>query len=364
MSNRNPDTDFVLPVAAIDQGNFATKIAPGRDEHGSIEVISFPSHLASIPGPRLIEMPAGDCPTGVIVSVDNAWYYSGEDVLDTFRTPPQRKVDAQWITSADYKGLFQASLAHIARHHRIVRRMVIRVLVLGLPFSSFSAHAGTLVRMACGVHSVQGVDGPIEIRVEHVIVVAQPQGAMYLAAVKRGAAAREMNIVTTDMGGGTHDWLYGRGLKLTQDRCGTTPSGTLALAEAAARVIDPKLVNNPLALERIDTALRCNKGSVRLNATTISLDQCWPAIDKVLDDTWTQLNKAVDNWVAVDLIHVAGGGVGPTMRMLNRHLAKLNQNFLSVIEQAPDARTANVRGFFVIGETQVALSPSPRTFRV
>lgn len=357
-------TEIFLPVIAVDQGYWAQKIALGRGEDGVIAVSSFPSYVASVPGPHLLDLPGIEKPMGVVVEVGGAYYYSGEDVLGAFKTPRQRKVDPNWVSSADYKALFLSALAHVARHHRAQKRVVISLLVLGLPYASAVNHASTLVRMARLVHTVPGIDGPVEVEVRQVMVVAQPQGGMYLAVAKRGTGGRELNIVTTDMGGGTFDWLYGRGIKLTRDRCGSTPYGTLALAEAAARAIDPDLVNNPLALERIDHALRHDERSVRLNATTFSLDQCWPAIDKVLDDAWTQLDKAIDNWVVVDLIHVTGGGAGLTVRMLKRHLAKLSPDFLSLLEQGKDPHTENVRGFLALGETELERASGSRTSKV
>lgn len=353
------ETHLHLPTAAIDLGFFSTKIVDetGSPGQGAMRTDIFDS-VAIKCDATLPRLPRTTPLDGAVVKVGQQHFFAGKDVLAMAdSTGMVRASHTDFCKSDDYKAIFLASLYYLAKHSKVSGPLSIGTLVLGLPMNTVVQHSKFVEAMAKEEHQVPCPTDPdrsIRVRVNKVLVVAQPQGALIYSNMHRPITAGEISLVL-DMGGGTFDWFLCTGWKANWMVSGAAGIGMLACASAVCRAIQPGLENNPVALSKVDTSLRLGTETVRLLGRDIPLAEFASAATGVLRDAIERMRKSVGDLAAVDRILLTGGGA----TLLQRVLAEVLPDYMGIVEVDKDPVFSNAKGFFLIGKGQT--SPTPLT---
>lgn len=338
-----------IDALAVDVGFFSTKFSLGCAQAPTpvIQVDQFPSQAARVNG-GLHNLPFSERPDGALIDVDGVNYFVGKSVFNMVNTHGSRAVTADYSKGATYKALFRGALYYVARHFGATSQLVIKRLVVGLPVSTIYTHANELRAMVEGDHVVPAPDGhgKIVVSVKVALVIAQPQGALVNAGLKRFDPNGRENVLVLDMGGGTFDWFVCQGMLPNHPRCGAAPIGMLACATAVCDNINPELKNDPQIIARVDAALRTEQPTVRITGRNEELAPHLPAVTAVLNDAVQQMLKSVGSMHNIDTILVTGGGAGLLVKEVKRSLPA----YAHMVRVDADPVTSNVRGFHIIAE--------------
>ncbi len=354
-----PDSAGAPVVRAIDVGFGLVKFSlPGE---GGVRFSSFPSMAipADVSAVRSLSTRRRDT---FDVPVGGAQYEVGRDVgLAQAGGSFGRDVTDEFYKGAIYEALTKGALRYMAE----AGDSAVDVLVLGLPVNQYNdAKRRDHLRQTYEGRLELGDGKTIEVR--KVVVQAQPMGG-YAAledhfdalnqviqstdgALKPLGSIDELDdlaVLLVDPGEHTLDWLL-----IQQGSINARASGAASDAgrHRVIRAVQESLgadIGRPLGpavAPRINEALR-QEQPVKLSGVAHELGKYEPQIMSVVEDS---LNRMIDGLrdahEIIDLIVLVGGHPGRYRDVLSRRFPAIP------VFVVPEAMSANVRGFQMIGE--------------
>lgn len=347
---------FVLPNIGIDVGFFATKFSTGRATSlgslgSTIGTDSFPS--IPVHTDSLTQLAGAGRLDGVTIAVGQSSYFVGKSAANLIG--PEgiiRSGSDEYCKTDGYAALFKGALWHIARHHQVTRSLVIEHLVVGLPLSTINLFDLHVEELCGGTHELPAphdASQKITVDIKQVLVVAQPLGAVinFIETQPKAIVQPDHHALVLDMGGGTFDWFVCTGdFEPSYKLCGATNIGTLNCTSAICRKIKPAFGSSPIALERVDKALRTDAESFVIGGEIYKTSEYWPLAATQLTSSFQQMRTKVGDLGAIDHVILSGGGA----TLLQRTLRELAPDLTSRLKMDPDPVFGNVKGFHRLSE--------------
>jgi len=346
------DTVKVVDVRAVDIGYFSTKVSLGRKPNGDsiqIETMSFPSVAPKLSQGHSPEAAMQRKPNGCAVSVAGVDYFVGVDVDAHCSAKEPREVLTNYSETPKYMALFLGALHYIFEDSGAKDELVIKELVLGLPMNTFQSSRKPLVVLTQGEHllpCVNGVVGKRRVTVEHVTVIAQPQGALLSHGIQNSGTFKQGWILVVDAGGGTLDWFVSRGKLSNWQMSGAYPKSMLACAYEVASRIDKTWRDNFVIISKIDRAIHNDDEFFTVAGIDYKLADHASTIESVVNEAYEKMAASVGPFESMDLILFTGGGGG----LFHRHFINKHRRVERIVALDEDPLFSNVRGFQICGE--------------
>lgn len=347
---------IVLPNIGIDVGVFATKFTTGGVSVPSslsttIETHSFPSIPVHTDSPY--QWACTSRLDGVTITVGPISYFVGKSAANLIG--PEgfiRGGSDEYCKTEGYTALFKGALWHIARHHQVTGSLVIEHLVVGLPLStinSFDLHVEGLCGRTHELPAPHDASQKITVEIKQVVVVAQPLGAVvnFIESQTKAIVQPDHHALVLDMGGGTFNWFVCTGdFEPSYKLCGATNIGTLNCTSAICRKIKPAFGASPIALERVDKALRTDAESFVIGGESYKTSEYWPLAVAKISYSLEQMRAIVRELDRIEHVILSGGGAP----LLLRALRELAPDLTSRLKMDPDPVFGNVKGFHRLSE--------------
>lgn len=304
---------------------------------GETGTLIYPS-IAGRPDRNALEVIEGRGPDGFTLEVGGAEFFVGRDSALFSHVRGSLGFRPDYSETLEYKALQLAGLCYVAKAHN-ARRLTIRSLCVGLPLHTFSTHQANLQAMCQGQHdiAVRGGSGPIQVTVETVKVIAQPQGALFSQALYGKPILANQTSLVIDVGGGTTDWFLASGYRPIPGRCGCHPVGTLECAEAVAEALGRGLGKKKQVLARVDAALALGSGSVLIDGEERALPL--QVATHRMKEIFAEVLDGVRDLSDVDRVILTGGGARLLEPVLRQHMPRRD------LAIDPDPIFSNARGF-------------------
>ncbi len=346
-------------VRAIDVGFGLVKLSVPSPE--GVSFISFPS--MAIPADASAVRSLGTRRRDTYdVPVGGASYEVGRDVgLAQAGGSFGRDVTDEFYRGAIYEALTKGALRYMAE----AGDTVIDVLVLGLPVNQYNDAKRRDYLRATYEGDIDVGDGK-KITVRRVAVQAQPMGGYAAiddhldalnAVIKRtggalqplssGEELDELAVLMVDPGEHTLDWLLIQQGTINPKASGAASDAgrhrvVRAVVDALAADIGRPL--GPAVVPRVNESLRL-KQPVKLSGVAHDLAKYEPVIMSVIEDSINRLIDGLrDAYEIIDLIVLVGGHPDRYRDVLARRFPAIPVFIM------PEAMSANVRGFQMIGE--------------
>jgi plasmid segregation protein ParM len=320
-------------VRAIDVGFGNTKYVVASSS-GSVECSHFPSIAYFSFDDKALD-PMGTRRRTVAPLVDGLYYEVGPDVelaSDRFRS---RQLHDGFTGTPEYRALLAGALGYM-------KVDTVDLLVLGLPVAQYLARKATLERLS---GEVVDVGRKRKVRIGRVLVLAQPQGALYAYATQLGspAAVAQGRSLVVDVGARTFDWLVTHGMKVVTKMSSSVTRGVTDILIGIAAQIGAELKEEFRNLEAIDTALRAGR-RLRIYQKEHDLKRYDPMVQKIADQAVVAMVQSMDGTDQIENIVLVGGGAHLFRKALRKHFPR------HTIHEVVDPIHANVRGFQLLGE--------------
>jgi plasmid segregation protein ParM len=351
-------------VRAIDVGYGTTKYTIEQSENGAPIVCSyFPSLAPLTQGSSKLSSRSPPCRDIVIVDVAGQSYDIGLDARVPIGTDAQhgRSLDYDFAATNPYLALIEGALANMNQPE-------IDVLVLGLPVNVFERLAPTLEERIVGTHmvpmhkDVASQHIGIPVLVKSVIVLLQPVGGYYHYARSTNNYDKmksQINLVI-DIGYFSLDWILSFGGKALAAWSGSHPGGMYAVQRSIADAMTTKLEQLRGDLSTLDDALSSGTEPY-LNLKACGACSCvefdhyvQSGRVKALEFVDILCHKVGSQAATIQNIILVGGGATFFQPFVS---SKFPQHDVVV---ASDPIFANVRGFQLVGEEEVASTATPR----
>ena len=345
---------IVQGVRAIDVGYFNVKFTHGRKKlpDGSTVIATdmFPALAPVVSADSLALAEGHKRPAGTVVRIDGVHFFVGKDVETFARGIEPREVNEDYCTTDKYLALLRGGLHAMAAHEGVQPggTLVIEHLVVGLPLNTYAKHKPRLIQITMGEHSLSEPGGlSRKVIVQDVLVLTQPQGALYDAGYSRQGDLDGLTLVL-DVGGGTFDFLLGSAKKCIYARSGAYPKAMLACAHAVLEEINPAWKDNLGVIEKVDRAIREQHREVILDGRAFAMASYMPKVHAVLDEAVGKMMSVVGSLADVDCVLCTGGGG----KVLHDYLLAKWPERAPIIQLNTEPVFANVRGFQIRGEIQ------------
>ena len=322
-------------VRAIDVGFGNTKYVKAASG-GKIDCAHFPSIAFDSVSDSTGEPLGGNRKT-VCVPVGGLWYEVGPEVVLAADGFIGRNYHDDYMKTPEYRA-FMAGALHLMRVDHV------DLLVLGLPVAQFAARRLELEKAMSGTFEL-GKRRKVEVR--RVLVVAQPQGALYATfGSARASDKKQGRNLLIDAGSRTFDWLVMRNNRVIGKMSHSVNRGVNDMLTKIAAAIAAEVKQDFRNLEAVDEAL-LKKKPLRAYQQSFDLARFDSMVQKIADQAVTEIHERVGSTDDFEHIVVVGGGA---------HLfqAAIKRKFPAVkITGVADPLYANVRGFQMIGEQYV-----------
>lgn len=324
-----------MPVRAIDVGYGNVKYCQGETE-GQLLCGHFPSIASLFTG---MDRGAGVMSTRDLIEVEsgNSRYLVGRDSIDTLsaRDDRGRTLLASYIDMPQHLALLRGALAYIGDLH-------IELLVSGLPVSYFAQDKERLAERLRGEHRFP--EGRI-ITVRDAWVIPQPVGGFISYFMDSGQLGNleDLKSLTIDVGYYTVDWLVCRGLKMQEERSGSTTGGMSLILEKLAELISVDRQARLSDTHLIDTGIR-NGFRTRIQGQPYDFSHLIPKMDDHITAVMQSVAKSVGSLDDIDVIVLVGGGASCYQKIARKLL-----NNRDIIVPG-DSLYANVKGFYLAGQ--------------
>lgn len=323
-------------MRAIDVGYGNTKYTMNDGVDGEMVCKMFPS-IAPRTAKNSLHGLLGNHESCTI-QVDGVSYDVGEDAHLAMTSGYGRSLEADFWKKSTYMALVRGAL----RYMNVDR---VDTLAMGLPVSTFRAHAAELKKLMTGTHDIGGGKS---VEVARVIVIPQPVGGMLDYGMRNGQlrGLEKANNLLIDPGYGTLDFLFTSGPKLVGQRSDAIANAGMAAylqavgeSLAQAKRSDGKQLElTEAVLGRIDVAVRTNE-PLRISGKIESLETHMAAGQRVIEDGLSRMNTVLGDHQDIDNVIIVGGAA----HIYKDAVAKL---FASHdVRCAADPCFANVRGF-------------------
>ena len=328
-------------VRAIDIGFGNTKyVVPSAG--GALECSHFPS-IAHFRFDDKAMDPLGTRRRTVAPLVDGSYYEVGPDIeLATGRFRPDNLHDG-FTDTPQYRALVAGAL-----HYMKVD--AVDLLVLGLPVSHFLAKKAALERFA---GQAIDVGRKRKVHIGRVLVLAQPQGALYAYATQLGSTAAAVALgrsLVIDVGARTFDWLVTHRMKVMSNISRSVNRGVSDILIELATQIGRELKEAYPNLEAIDGALRSGK-PLRIYQKNYELRRYDAIVQSVAEQAVSAMVQSMDRTNDVEHIVLGGGGAYLFRRAVKKAFPR------HTIHEVQEPIYANVRGFQLLGEQYVREKP-------
>ncbi len=326
-------------VRAIDVGfgytKFVTASASGKVDCGHFSSLAFYGHSDEA------EDSMGGKRRTIQVPVDGLFYEVGPDVelaADRFRS---RQLHDGYPQTPEYRA-FTAGALHYMKVETV------DLLVVGLPVAQFLAKRAALQKAMTGTFEV---GRKRNIVVKKVLVVPQPQGALFWYAAQSGKMeTMQRKTLVMDVGARTFDWLVMRGMRVVPKMSDSVNRGVADILRHIADAIGIEIKEDYRDLDAVDTALRSGR-ILRLYQRDHDLKKFDPFIRKVADQALISVLGRLDGAQDLENIILVGGGAYLYMKAVKRRFPK------HTIHEVDEPMYANVRGFQLLGEQYVRERP-------
>ncbi len=322
-------------VRAIDVGFGNTKYVKASSG-GKVDCAHFPSIAFDSVHDSTGEPLGGNRKT-VCVPVGGLWYEVGPEVVLAADGFIGRNYHDDYMKTPEYRA-FMAGALHLMKVEHV------DLLVLGLPVAQFSARRAELEKAMTGTFEV-GKRKKVEVR--RVLVVAQPQGALYATFGSTGASDKKhgRNLLI-DAGSRTFDWLVTRNNRVIGKMSHSVNRGVNDMLTKIAAAIAAEVKQDFRNLEAVDEALRTKK-PLRAYQQSFELSKFDSMIQKIADQAVTEIQQRIGSSDDLEHIVLVGGGAHLFQGAVKRKFPGIK------ISGVADPLYANVRGFQLIGEQYV-----------
>jgi plasmid segregation protein ParM len=326
-------------VRAVDVGFGTTKyVKSSRD--GKVEC----SHFASIAFDSAHER-SGDALGGarrtVCLPVGGLWYEVGPDVELAADRFVGRNHHDNFVRTAEYRALVAGAL-HFMRVDRV------DLLVLGLPVAQFMSRRVELARAMTGTFDL-GRKRTVEVR--NVLVVAQPQGALYATlGGADGAGNKDGRSLVIDAGSRTFDWLVTRNNRVIGKMSHSVNRGVHDMLLKIASAIAGEVGEDFRNLEAVDKALR-EKRPLRAYQRSFDLKGYDGMVQRIADQAVAEVQMHIGLTDDLEKIVLVGGGAHLFRAAIRRQFAAIK------LTEVAEPLYANVRGFQLMGEQYAKEKP-------
>jgi plasmid segregation protein ParM len=321
-------------IRAIDVGFGNTKFVTASDGR-RIECSHFPS-VSYFGGVDKGNEGFGGKRKTVNVPVGEIFYTVGPDIelmADRFRPSNQ---DDEFTETREYRA-FMGGALHFMKVERV------DLLVVGLPVAQFVARRSALQKAMTGPFDV---GGRRKVEVKHVLVVAQPQGALVDYANTGGRELlNQGQSLVVDAGYRTFDWLVTRGMRVVTGMSSSIPRGMHEILVRISERLSHEIQGPYEKLDEIDQALRSG-GPLRINLQDHDLKQkkYSELAHAVAEDAIKVMSQRIGDTSGVENIVLVGGAAPVFRKALKKRFPK------HTIREGERSLYANVRGFQMIGE--------------
>ena len=326
-----------ISIAAIDVGFGNTKYASFRPD-GKPEMGHFASQVFFKTVEASASVLSGKTKT-VSVPIDGLFYVVGPDVelaADRFRA---RHLHDGYTQSAEYKALVLGAL-------HVMNLRELDLLVLGLPVAHFMTKRGALEKAFTGSFEM-GRKKSITIR--KVMVVAQPQGALFSFAATTGKLSEVMSdkCLVMDVGARTFDWLVTHGLRVLPDLSSSVNRGVSDIHRMIGQAITDDIGEPYEDYEMIDQAMRAGK-PLKIYKKSYDLKVYEVLVQKVAEQALSSMLEHIDSRYAFQHIVLVGGGAPLFIKAVKKQFPH------HPIRVVPEPIYANVHGFLLMGQQLAA----------
>lgn len=347
-----------MNVIAIELGFGTSSYATRLNSDGKPDVKTFVSVVAQV-DPKVDLSSGMGTRNTVQISFQNGMTFEvGPEAHLASGKSAGRILNNDYMDSEEYKALFYGCLVLAANSPG--GSTEVDVLVLGVPVTSLY-RADELKSWAVGEHKI----GQKTINVKNVWVIVQPLGGLLSYADSLGQDGferfKDMNTLCIDVGFGTVDSLYSRGLKVNASRSTAVEFGQgVLLTEIWNRALKPAFPRaDSVPIDLIDAAFWRNSGKLTISGRSYPFPLC-EGLDSDGEETQvrydaTPVIESVTNQAITPIKNQAGSGFDIDNILLFGGPAK---NYLSAVKRAyPDHRiivlpnhlTAVCEGMFLGG---------------
>lgn len=333
-----------MKVCGVDVGYGNVKYCAG-DKDAGLVYGHFPAIAKAATSPNR----GGDVFSRLdLVSVESGGgsYLVGNDAADTLSARDERGGHLMdcYVNTPQYLALLRGALAYSGCAN-------IDLLVSGLPVDHYSRDKDRLKGLLVGTHNYP--DGSSVI-VKDAWVVPQPAGGFieYFMSNSANDDINGIKSLTIDVGYYTIDWLVCRGLKMQQERCGSTAGGMSLVLEKLAQLISADRGARSLDLDIVDEGVR--RGFVaRIQGQDYDFSHLVPDMERQIAAAVQPVARSVGVLDDIDVVVLVGGGAACYKRVIEALLAR------AVV--MPDGGVyCNVKGFFRAGEKRLSAAHGRR----
>lgn len=327
-----------MKVRSIDVGYGNVKFCHGETDE-KLECGHFPSiakaHTgvdrgASVMTKRdLIEVQSGE-----------SKFLVGRDSIDTLSARDDRggHLQTNYIDTPQYLALFRGALRYIGDDS-------IDLLVSGLPVNHFAQDKNRMRERLIGEHRFP--DGKI-INIKDAWIIPQPVGGFieYFMSSSQINQIDDIKSLTLDVGYYTLDWLTCRGLKMQDERSGSTPGGMSLILEKLTQLISADRQATFTDVNIVDAGIR-NGFRTRIQGAEYDFSHLIPKMEDHIITAIQSVVRSVGSLDDIDVVVLVGGGANCYKKIVQK---LLNNREIIV----PDNGIySNVKGFYLAGKQRV-----------
>lgn len=328
-------------IRSIDVGYGNTKFCFGKSETNALKCRHFPS-IASVSSG--IDKGAGVMAKRDLIEVfvENNRFLVGKDSLDTLsaRDDKERTLLNNYIDTPQYLALFRGALYYLAE-------LNIDLLVTGLPVNHFARDKDRLSEKLKGKHVYP--DGRI-IFVNDSWVIPQPIGGFINWYMNNSnneyGKLDNLRSLTIDVGYYTVDWLVCRGMKLQDERSGSTPGGMSLFLKKLTELIADEKGNNFSDINLVDMGI-INNCKTRIAGEVFDFSHLMKSVSVYIRNAIQSILVSVGTLDDIDAIILVGGGAECFRPVLEEMLKGRK------VIMPDESIYANAKGFYLAGDSRV-----------
>ncbi len=322
-------------VRSVDVGYGNTKFCHGEAD-GKLICSHFPSIASLHTG---IDRGAGVMSRRDLVEVESGGsrYLVGRDSIDTLsaRDDRGRTLLANYIDMPQHLALLRGALAYLGESS-------IDLLVSGLPVSTFAQDKDRMAEKVKGEHLFP--DGR-RVVIKDAWIIPQPVGGFieYFMGGSHITQLDDLKSLTIDVGYYTVDWLVCRGLKMQDERSGSTPGGMSLILEKLTQFISADRQAPFSDMNIVDDGIR-NGFKTRIQGKEYDFSHLIPKMEDHIITAIQSVVRSVGSLDDIDVVVLVGGGADCYKKITRRLL-----NNREIIVPG-DSLYSNVKGFYLAGK--------------
>lgn len=325
-------------VSSIDVGYGNVKFCQS-DKNGELVYGHFPSIAKAYTG---IDRGASVMTRRDLIEVESgeSRYLVGRDSIDTLSARDDRggHLQTNYIDTPQYLALLRGALGYMGDTS-------IDLLVSGLPVNHFAQDKIRMRERLIGEHKFP--DGRV-ITVKDAWIIPQPVGGFieYFMSGSQLNQLDDIKSLTLDVGYYTLDWLTCRGLKMQDERSGSTPGGMSLILEKLTQLISADRNASFSDVNIVDSGIR-NGFKTRIQGIEYDFSHLIPKMEDHIITAIQSVVRSVGSLDDIDVVVLVGGGANCYKKIVqkllnNREIIVPNNSIYS-----------NVKGFYLAGKQRV-----------